>query len=281
MPAKRPYVKAKKRKQGHGRKTKMFDPKKPKYKGAAGNKFQSAYNNEIFQYNLPPQSADFGAVAAVENVQSKNLKVFLGALYNRNTTATNIGSGNYGIRGQFLTPRFYTDKYRVSFADIVPDHADSAAGFLLRMHVVQVKITPSKASVRTDSINNWAADIEALVNKELALSNIQSDHLEFARQNRNVKIIKTQLLKPSRNNTIRMSLQTGTTGENYSCPAPICLTVKHQIPQFKQRVGLESGEARPMLTDMYINAVCFECNNLTLDTGTFKIEHSSKFYYCD
>lgn len=277
MPAKRPYVKAKKRKQGHGRKTKMFDPKKPRYRGAAGNSFQSAYNNEIYQYSLAPQTSDFGAVAPVADTQSKNLKVYLGALYNRNTTDL---SNQVGLRGVYLTPRFYTDKYRISFSDIVPDHADSAAGFLLRMHVVQVKITPSKASVRTDSLANWSADIEALVNKELALSNIQSDHLEFARQNRNVKIIKTQLLKPSRNNTIRMNLQPGTTGENYSCPAPICLTVKHQIPQFKQRMS-HTVSANPMLTDMFINAVCFECNNLTLNTGTFKIEHSSKFYFCD
>jgi hypothetical protein len=252
--------------------------RKPKYKGAAGSTFQAAYNNEIYQYELPPQSADFGAIAAVAGTQSKNTKVFLGALYNRNTTA--MTSNNTQPRGTYLTPKFYTDKYRISFADIVPDHADSAAGFLLRMHVVQVKITPSKASIRTDSLANWSADIEALVNKELALSNIQSDHLEFSQKNRNVKVVRTQLIKPNRNGMIRLNIQPGTVGENYSCPSPVCLTVKHQVPNFKQRLS-GTISAVPMLTDMWIGAVCFESNNLTLNTGSFKIEHSSKFYYTD
>jgi len=250
---------------------------KTKYKSASGNTFQSAYNNETFQYELAPQSSDFGAVAGT-TTNPKNLKVYLGALYNRNSNA--MTNNNTRPRGLYLTPKFYTDKYRISFNDIVPDHADSAAGFLLRMHVVQVKITPSKGSVRTDSLANWSADIEALILKELTLSNIQSDYLEFSHKNRNIKIIKTQLIKPSRNNTIRMNLQPGTTGENYSCPSPVCLTVKHQLPNFKQRIS-GTVEDSPMLTDMWIGAVCFEFNNLTLNTGSFKIEHSSKFYFTD
>lgn len=248
--------------------------KKPKYKGAAGNLYAPAYNTEIFQYTLAPQSASFGAVAG-SAIQSANTKVFLGALYNRNTTAL-----EQAVRGKDVCPKFYTDKYRISFDQIVPDHADSSQGFLLRMHVIQVKIAPNKVPVATDTQANWATGIEALVNRELAQSNITADYLEFARQNRNVRVISTEVIKPQRNHMIRKNISPGTTGENYSCPPPVCRTVKHQIPQFKQTLNA-NGSVNPKCEQMYVNCVVLTCSQLSTNTGSFTVEHSSKFYFTD
>jgi hypothetical protein len=249
--------------------------KKPKYKGAAGNLYAPAYNTEIFQYTLAPQTANFATVAAVAGTQSANTKVFLGALYNRNTTPL-----DQAIRGVDVCPKFYTDKYRISFEGIVPDVADSNQGFLLRMHVVQVKIAPNKVPVANDTQANWATGIEALVNREVALSNITADYLEFAKQNRNIRVISTEVIKPNRSQMIRKNISAGTAGENYSCPPPVCRTIKHQIPQFKQTLAAR-GSTAPKCEQMYVNAVIFTCHQLTANTGHFVIDHSSKFYFTD
>ena len=248
----------------------------PYYKGATGRNFASAYNEEIFQFELDPQSADFGYVAPVTDTQSKNTKVMLGVLYNRNSTPIMTQSFP---RGKDLTPCFYTDKYRISFNDIVPDHADSAQGFLLRAHIVQVKIAPGKVPIDTSSWTNWSAGIEALANREIAQSNMTSDFLEFSKANRNLRIISTQDIRPNRNQMIRKVINTGGSGEIYSCPPPVCFTVKHQIPTWKQR--FIATNLHPMLENMYVNVVVFTCDQLTLNTGTFKVEHSSKFYFKD
>jgi hypothetical protein len=253
---------------------KSFNRRPKYYKGATGRKYASANNVEIFQYSLEPQTADFGAVAATA-VQSKNTKVFLGALYNRNTTAL-----EQAVRGKDVTPTFYTDKYRVSFAGIVPDHADSAMGFILRMHVVQVRIAPGKVPVATDTLANWASGIEALVNREVASSNLTSDFLEFSHKNRQLKVISSQEIRPNRANMIRKNISTGGSGENYSCPPPMCYTIKHQIPTWKQKLNA-NGVTAPKLENMWIPCVVFTCDQLSTNTGTFKIEHSSKFYFKD
>jgi hypothetical protein len=255
---------------------KSFNKGPKTYRGATGRKFASANNEEIFQYELSPQTADFGVVAAVPDVQSKNTKVFLGALYNRNTTPL-----TQAIRGKDITPTFYTDKYRVSFAGIVADHADSAMGFILRMHVVQVRIAPSKVPVATDSIANWATGIEALVNREVASSNLTSDFLEFSHKNRNLKIVSSTEVRPNRNNMIRKHISTGSSGEVYSAPSPMCYTIKHQVPTWKQKLVGIANTFAPKLENMWIPAVVFTCDNLSSNTGTFKIEHSSKFYFKD
>ena len=248
--------------------------KKVPYKSALGNKFAPAYNTEIFQYTLAPQSANFSAVAEANN-QSKNTKVFLGALYNRNTSVL-----EQAVRGDWICPKYYTDKYRISFNGIVPDHADSEQGFLLRMHVVQVKIAPNKVPVDTDTQANWSTGIEALVNREVASSNLTSDFLEFARTNRSLNIISSEEIRPNRNQMIRKNISPGTTGENYSCPPPVCRTVKHRIPTFKQRLNA-NGSVSPKLEASYVSAVVFTCDQLSINTGHFQIEHSSKFYFTD
>ncbi len=253
---------------------KFIDRQMVPYKSAVGNKYAPAYNTEIFQYTLAPQSANFAAVAA-SAIQSANTKVFLGALYNRNTTQL-----EQAVRGDWICPKFYTDKYRINFDGIVQDHADSAAGFLLRMHVVQVKIAPNKVPVATDTQANWATEIEALVNREVASSNITADFLEFAKANRNIRVISTETIRPNRNQMIRKNLQVGTVGENYSCPPPVCKTVRHQIPQFKQKLNA-NGSVSPKLEQSYVNAVVFTCSQLSTNTGHFQIEHSSKFYFTD
>lgn len=253
---------------------KFIDRQIVPYKSAVGNKYAPAYNTEIFQYALAPQTANFAAVAATAT-QSKNTKVFLGALYNRNSTAL-----EQAVRGDWICPKFYTDKYRISFEGIVPDVADSNQGFLLRMHVVQVKIAPNKVPVATDTQANWATGIEDLVNREVAQSNITADFLEFAKANRNIRVISTETIRPNRNQMIRKNISTGTSGENYSCPPPVCRTVKHRIPQFKQKLNA-NGSVNPKLEQSYVNAVVFTCHQLTTNTGHFVIEHSSKFYFTD
>ena len=256
---------------------KFIDRQIVPYKSAVGNKYAPAYNTEIFQYTLAPQTADFNAVAAVAGVQSANTKVFLGALYNRNTTQL-----EQAVRGDWICPKFYTDKYRIGFEGIIPDVADSNQGFLLRMHVLQVKIAPNKVPVATDTQANWATAIEALVNREVALSNITADHLEFAKANRNIRVIRSEVIRPNRNAMIRKNISASPTGagENYSCPPPVCKTVRHQIPQFKQKLNA-NGSVNPKLEQSYVNAVVFTCHQLTTNTGSFTIEHSSKFYFTD
>jgi hypothetical protein len=65
---------------------------------------------------------------------------------------------------------------------MVAGHADSAKGFILRMHVVKLKITPSKFAARTDTLANYSADCEAQVLLQLRNSSMNSDFLEYSKK---------------------------------------------------------------------------------------------------
>ena len=123
--------------------------KKKAFPSARGNMVPLAYNVETLHAELTPQTSAFGVVAEDANTP-KNTKVYLPAMWERNT-------GNWSINGNWMTPCYINQKFRISFNNMVANHADSAKGFILRMHVVSLKITPSKFSARTDSLANFSA----------------------------------------------------------------------------------------------------------------------------
>jgi hypothetical protein len=162
---------------------------------------------------------------------------------------------------------------------MVANHADSAKGFILRMHTVSLKITPSKFNARHDSLANFAADCEAQVLLQLRNSSMNSDFLEYSRKNRDIQIIKTEDIKPSRDHAIVKSSVFNDPNETYSAPPPVCKTVNHKIAKLKTRVEHSTQGKVPV--NLWVPCVVFTCDNLTANTGTFTIEQSSRTYYQD
>jgi hypothetical protein len=183
-----------------------------------------------------------------------------------------------------MTPCYINQKFRISFDKIVPDHADSEKGFNLRMHVVRLKVTPSKFGARVDSLANFSADVEANILLQLRNSNMTADFLEYSRKNRDIQILSTEHIKPNRNSAIRKVITTGTTDEIFSCPPPICKTVNHSIAKLKTRVmpdAFISPSADQFPANLWVPLVAFTCEELSLQTGTITIEHASRTYYQD
>jgi hypothetical protein len=189
----------------------------------------------------------------------------------------NSDTGTIQYDGSWITPKWLKSKFRVSFDAIDPEHADSVKGFNLYMIQGVIKNTGAKSGAPVDTFTNWAAHIKNEVGTQLVNSDFSSDYLEFTRANRNVKIIKKVLIKPNRNGSIRKFLDV--TNGGYSCPPPVEFSINHSIPLFKQRMTAVTGT--DALNEMYIPFVAFQCDELTSNTGTFEIEHNSRFYYSD
>jgi hypothetical protein len=188
------------------------------------------------------------------------------------------------FNGNWLCPKWLTSKFRLSFDRIIPDHADSAKGFNLWMYTGVIKTTGEKSGADVSSYANWTADILTTVGSQLVDSDFDSDYLEFTKKNRNVRIIKKELIRPKRNQSIRKAIIASTDGESYTAPPPMCMSVSHNIPLFKQRVvdaNPVSAQIQPQLNNCYIPFVAFMCDELTRDTGTITIEQSSRFYFTD
>ena len=248
------------------------------YKSARGLVAPRAYNVEMHQRNLAPQLTNFGDNDATASLP-KNTSIHMPCMFNANDTAL-----EYPFQGNWLTPKYLTSKFRLSFDRIIPDHADSAKGFSLYMIQGVIKSTGDKSGADTSSYANWCADILTLVGSQLVDSDFDSDYLEFTKKNRNVKIIKRQLIKPKRDQSIRKAIMSATDGESYTAPPPICFSVKHELPNFKQRVSDPnpvSAQIEPQLNNMYVPFVVFQCNELSRNTGTITVEQSSRFWYTD
>lgn len=253
---------------------KFVDRQLVPYRSSRGQAVPYAYNVEVLQRDLLPQSTDFGFNDATTSLP-KNTSIHMPCMFNDADEDLRTS-----ITGQWLTPKWLTSKFRVSFDKIVPDHADSAKGFNLWMYTGVIKTTGDKSGANTASYSAWAADILEVVGKQLVDSDFDSDYLEFTKKNRNVKILKKELIRPKRNQSIRQAVLPGTDGENYSAPPPMCMSVSHNIPLFKQRQA-GPDTIRPIMNNCYIPFVAFMCNELTRDTGTITIEQSSRFYFTD
>lgn len=241
------------------------------YKSSKGLSVPRAYNVEVRQANLD---------SGVETINMRDNAA--SATIPKNTTLVmpagfNSDTGTIQYDGSWITPKWLTSKFRVSFDNIDPEHADSVKGFNLYMIQGVIKNTGAKAGVATDTFTNWCSDIKDEVGRQLVNSDFSSDYLDFTRANRNVKIVKKTLLKPQRNSSIRKYLDVSNGG--YSAPPPMEFSVSHSIPNFKQRMTAVTGT--DALNEMYIPFVAFMCDELTANTGTFRIEHNSRFYYTD
>jgi len=243
------------------------------YKSSKGLVAPRAYNVEVLQRNLEPQSTDFGDNAATATLP-KNTSIHMPCMFNAADTACPVD-----VKGNWLTPKWLKSKFRISFDNIVADHADSRKGFNLWMVQGVVKTTGEKSGANTANYTVWTGDILDVVGQNLVDSDFDSDYLEFTRANRNIKIIKKQLIRPKRNQSVRKAIIASTDGENFTAPPPVCLSVNHELPNFKQRNSGTHNE--PKMNNSYIPFVAFMCDELTRDTGTFTIEQSSRFYFTD
>ena len=269
-----PYRKKPVRKKPYKKRQNKKPYKKKAYPSARGNMVPLAYNVETLHAELTPQTSAFGVVAEDANTP-KNTKVYLPAMWERNTTS-------WSINGNWMTPCYINQKFRISFNNMVANHADSAKGFILRMHTVSLKITPSKFNARHDSLANFSADCEAQVLLQLRNSTMNSDFLEYSTRNSDIQIISTQEIRPSRDRSIvKQSVDDGT-NEIFSAPPPVCKTVNHKIAKLKTRTANQTPDTGSNLpVNLWVPCVVFTCDNLTANTGTFTIEQSSRTYYQD
>lgn len=276
-PARRPYRKRKPKRKTTYRK-KANAPRRMPYKSSRGKVVPYAYNVEILQRDLLPQTTNMRDNDASALIP-KNTSIHMPCMFNANDEEL-----QQVVTGNWITPKWLKSKFRVSFDKIVPDHADSAKGFNLWMIQGVVKTTGEKSFAVTDTYANWTQDILNTVGSQLVNSDFSSDYLDFTKKNRNIRIIQKKLIKGNRNGTLRQAILPASgqgQGENYTAPSPVCFSVNHALPNFKQRVLNNTTLTYLVMNQTYIPFVAFYCDELTANTGTFTIEQSSRFYYSD
>lgn len=250
-----------------------------KYRSSRGKVAPAAYNVEVKHWELANYSTDFRDNAATTS-KPKNTLVLVPCISKTGPVSS--------VDGNWCTPKFLTSKLRISFNDIVPDHADSAQGFKLRVHVGQLRMSAFKAQIGAQSFATtdlWLDAVSDLIKQNLVDSNLTSDFMEYAQRNRNIQILSSWLVKPNRNASIRKAVMPATTGENYTAPPPVCYNIKHRIPLFKTRINkpfnITLQPDAQCLDNIFIPFITLTCDQLTANTGTFKVEHSSRFYFTD
>ena len=256
---------------------KRYVPKKPISQGT-----------EVFQYRLSPQAAvSLQAIAASNTNGPKNSFVFLPAGFSQHSTMTDNAGSAYTLHGSFLKPVLgWVSKFRVSF-DAIANHADNKQGLNLRCHHGVMKITATKFS---DSPNAYGSqeefedDCMVAVKAELFQHNLCADHLEYAQKNRNIKVNGSFAVRPNRNSMIRMDMteDSATSSLNsFNVPPPVLLTINHPVPKMKTKIARTTDTSFPVLTNLWVPWVCFTCEQLTSNSGHFKIEQSSRMYFTD
>jgi hypothetical protein len=204
------------KKQAKKKWTRPAAKKKKSYPSARGNYVPKAYNVETKIIELPKQT-ELLTYDAGSAVNPTNSLVVLPATWDSQTslqvTNVNVHDGNWA------TPCYINQKFRITFDKIVADNADSAQGFTLKMIVGRLKVTPDKFGARITTFAAYCADCLAQVKKELAESDMNSTFMEYSKRNRNIEIFSNKRVVPNRNGMIRQAVNPGTVGENYSAPA--------------------------------------------------------------
>jgi hypothetical protein len=272
-PARRKFNKRKpKRKTTYRKKTNA--PRRMPYKSSRGKVVPYAYNVEVLQRNLPPQSTNFTNNDATASIPA-NFQLHMPCMFNGADENTPVS-----VDGNWLTPKWLKSKFRISFDNIVADHADSKKGFNLWMIQGVIKSTGEKSGADTSGYTQWTTDIKTMVGKQCLDSDLSANYLDFTKKNRNIRIIQKKLIKGNRNGTLRKAIIASTDGENFTAPSPVCLSINHALPNFKQRIDHPLA-SQPIMNQSYVPFVAFYCDELTRDTGYFVIEQSSRFYYTD
>lgn len=269
------------KKQAKKKYTRPAYKKKKTYPSARGNYVPKAYNVETKIIDLPPQATNLTNNDA-SAIRPKNTLVLLPATWDANTTVQ-VANVN-AVDGNWATPCYINQKFRLSFDKLVADHADSREGFTLKMHVGRLKISPSKFGARVDTLANYAADCLAQVYKEMAESDFDSDFLEYSKRNRNIEIFKTTNIVPNRNGSFRKAILPAAgqgQGETFTSPPPIERAINHRVAKLKTRVATAGNDNYTLFENLWVPFVAVSCNQLTANTGYIHVEQSSRLYFQD
>ena len=184
------------------------------YKSSRGLVVPRAYNVEVLQRDLTPQTTQFGQNDATTSIPA-NFQLHMPCMFNEDDEDTNSP-----VTGSWITPKWLKSKFRISFDNIVADHADSRKGFNLWMIQGVIKSTGEKSGANTASYAAWCADIKTMVGKQCLDSDMTANYLDFTKKNRNIRIVQKRLIKPNRNQSVRQAIFASTDGESYSAPPP-------------------------------------------------------------
>jgi len=231
-------------------------------------------NKDIKQVDLAVVTHSLSHNTGSEANGIKNSTYTYPAMFSGATPNWASGTRANEFIGSWVNSEYLKQKWRVEFPGIVASHVDSLAGFQVRCTLVAIRVPGSKADADLTNFTLWASDIDRIAKRETFNSDLDSDYLEFATRNRNVKVISQRTLKPSQDSKLKI---------NYASDAvapPIEFSHNWYCPNFKQRVT-KLGDGYGCLNDNYIYCAIFTCNELTANTGNIGVQTSSRFYYTD
>lgn len=258
---------------------KRYVPKKPLSVGT-----------EVYQCRLGTQTTTLSANAGGQSQGPKNSLLLQPALFHGSSTIVDSEGSPYSVQGAFIKPVYgWNTKIRISFSNIA-SHADNKAGLLLRLHHGVVKVAMNKTAFSFSNHAAFASAASSECLRQLYDSNITSDFLEYSQKNRDVKINGSFIVKPNRNQMIRVDelVTTNTvpsttdTVKSYNSPPPKCYTINHPVPKMKTRIQKDSTSPHfPMPLHLWMPFVLLTCDQLTGNSGHFDVEHSSRMYFTD
>ncbi len=240
-----------------------------------------AVGTEVYQIRTVPQNENISQNAASVLLGPKNSSIIMPTFFNSASDVVDNNGFAYKISGSFIKPVYgWKTKLRISFKDIA-HHADNKGGLLLRVHHGVMKVSPDKFNASIVSRADFAAACLVHLRQELYNSEVSSNFLDFAQKNRNIKVNGSWVVKPNRNNMIRMDESIGpATMQSFNAPPPKCYTVNHPIPPNKTRCTFVD-DSTPLPTQLWVPWLLIGCDQMSSNSGHFLCEYSSRMYFTD
>lgn len=190
------------------------------------------------------------------------------------------GTGSDECIGSWITPMYgINHKFEMDFSGLVPTHADSKAGFNIDVYVINVRVSGNKSGLTGgDNFATWSAEMENILQSEIYEAGFDSDYLEYTEKNRNVSVVSRWRVKASQDR--KFSIQAG----DIMCAPPKRYTVTHSAPApgKKQRLTATTDDPAVFtMNDTHQPCVLIMCDELTANTGTVAVRHTSRMYFTD
>lgn len=224
------------------------------------------YNVELFQWEVSPTFHNMAPNSASAVNGPLNTYCMYPAGFSALTT-------NQSARGNFICPKYLKSKLSIGFMDLTT-HADTF-GLICKVYHGRVKVTMAKlTSLHASSQAAFAAEVDAVVKRELFDSEFSSAFLDFTQKNRNLIIDGKWTVRPNQDHIAHGTSAWVAPDKQYN--------INHRVPGIKTRVEPATGvHAEPLLVNMWLPFIAVECHKLTSNTGTLKIGYSSKLYFSD
>jgi hypothetical protein len=193
------------------------------------------------------------------------------------------GTADGEVVGSWITLKYLTHKFIVDWSSLTA-HADLSKGLELRCRYGYITLTANKADCSLTTAAGWQTALDTMVLRALQDSNIDENHLSFAKKSRTVKILGDFMVRPNMYQRVADNDNVSGSTADFAPPKNLTINWDRKKLFMKRKTKLaKTSDTSPKLVlhHVFVPFVYFSSNNITENMGDLTISDSSKLWYCD